>query len=171
MSCDRSRFYRDRVCCDTPLKLPPPIPQVRPGTWSYSNINFRRTKAQENVEPTFEDNIIVNRPLLTEFSQEDRFVKIQYNAEPPLRPVPGYGMAVWRKIVPNVSTPETSYWELVVSDYDDNGYWLLCITEIDDKGQVIELDGIYCESGFTGSTAQSQGVNRSTYKWIDDRIA
>ncbi len=114
------------------------IPDIR-GRWYY----FIKVLRQETPgsKPSF-DNYRFSQ-FITEIEQDGQYVIIQTPADPPLRPDPGYYTGVLNKVF----TANGEFWQLVLSDYDDNGVYTMTIADSQD-GVVTKWAGAYTEPGF-----------------------
>lgn len=130
-------------------------PCAKLGKWVYDSFNYLiPTPGQEPVE----------YPLKTEFtiiSQKDGFVFM----DNPLQPSSNLDtMGVWRK---NGSSKKD--WEIyVVQDTNHTGYQIMSPTKKDKCGRIIELKGIFVESGFIPNTTQQPTVGKIKAYWISD---
>ena len=114
------------------------IPNIS-GKWNYYVKVLRQQK--ENQKPTFDYNY-VTFPITIE--QDGKFIIITSQADPPTRPLAGYQVGCWNKVHYGTSF----FWQLGISDYDDNGVYKLTASKIE-NGIIKEITGNYTESGFS----------------------
>ena len=119
------------------------------GQWnSYVKV-IREEKP--NQKPTF-DYKYSEYPVTIE--QNGKFVILTSAASPPLRPVAGYQVGSWHKVYYGTSF----FWELNISDYDDNGVFKVTISKIE-NGVIKEMTGNYTESGFSATNPDQLPTN------------
>ena len=121
------------------------IPDIS-GLWYY----FIKVLRQEvpGEKPSFADYKFSQ--FVCTIEQDGQFVIVNTPANPPLRPEAGY----WTGVLNQVNTANGSFWQLVFSDYDDNGVNTLTIAD-SQNGVVTKWAGTYAEPGYIpGITAQ-----------------
>ena len=133
-------------------------PDIR-GQWYY----FIKVLRQETITsvPSFDQ--YKYSQFSTVITQDNDFVILTAEANPPLRPNAGYNVGYWNKVY----TPTGFLWQLSIPDYDDNGVYTVTVSEVDSNGVAIKLSGVYTESGFNPSNpAQLPTVGGVTYTKI-----
>jgi hypothetical protein len=127
-----------------PAPVPPPVPPTPPnitGDWTYYVKVLRYDTP--GTAPTFEGNTYI-QSFAVSIQQNGNFVIIKVPKAEPLRPDDGYYVGYWNIVY----TENRFFWQLCLSDYDDNGVYTLTISQITTTGQIIKLDGSYIEAGF-----------------------
>ncbi len=114
------------------------IPDIR-GRWYY----FAKLLRQEvpGQKPSFDDYKYTQ--FITNIEQDGQFVIVDAPVDLPIRPVEGFYTGVLNK----VNTSNGYFWQLVFSDYDDNGTFTMTIAESQD-GIVTKWAGTYTEAGY-----------------------
>jgi len=114
-------------------------PKVKLGKWVYDSSNYIiLSPGQEPVSYPLKTNFTI-------FSEKDGFVFM----DNPLNPSSNKDtMGVWNK---NASKK----WEIyIVQDVNHTGYQIMTPTKKDKCGKIIELKGVFIESGFIPNTTQ-----------------
>jgi len=135
------------------------LPPDLTGNWYYY-VEVVRQEV-EGGQPDINNRI--NTQFITSVTQSGRFILMTVPIDLPLRPQAGYIMGFWNKI----NTPTSSYWQLVMPDYDDNGQYFLTVSDFNND-IVSKLSGVYTESGFsTINQNQKPTVGAATLTRID----
>ena len=82
--------------------------------------------------------------FITNITQDNDYVILTADVNPPIRPNAGYNVGYWNKVY----TATGFFWQLSIPDYDDNGVNTLTVSEVDSDGIAIKLSGVYTEAGF-----------------------
>lgn len=130
------------------------LPPNLEGSWRYKVTVFRRNNALE--APDF--NNLVTAETDGVIKQQDEFLYLEL---PPdgTRPEPGYLLGLVTRVSTNSILGQERI-KLDLVDFDDNGMFSLLNTKSDLDGNIIELQGTYRESGFSGPSTQLQTIGK-----------